>query len=63
MSKKESKVSILKTSPETVLKDYQDMMHLAEYDKIISHENETILKLNLIMDIILSGLFHTTMAA
>ena len=33
MSKKESKVSILKTSPETVLKDYQDMMHLAEYDK------------------------------
>jgi len=47
MSKKESKVSILKTSPETVLKDYQDMMHLAEYDKIISHENETILKLNL----------------
>lgn len=47
MSKLESKVSILRTSPETVVKDYEKLMHLANYDKIVSHEHETILKLNL----------------
>ncbi|MEW6614775.1 MAG: DUF362 domain-containing protein [Thermodesulfobacteriota bacterium] len=42
-----SKVAALKTSPETILDDYKDLMHLAEYDKFISKDKDTLLKLNL----------------
>ncbi len=42
-----STVSILKTSPENVVEDYQKLMHLAKYDNIIPPKNKTILKLNL----------------
>ena len=42
-----SKVAVLKTSPETVLEDYKKQMHLAEYEKAISKDKETILKINL----------------
>ncbi len=41
------KVAILKTSPQTVLEDYQKLMHLAEYEKFISKENELALKINI----------------
>jgi uncharacterized protein (DUF362 family) len=42
-----SKVVVLKTSPESVLADYTKLMHLAEYEKFISRDNDTLLKLNL----------------
>jgi uncharacterized protein (DUF362 family) len=42
-----AKVTILKTSPSTVLRDYQKLLHLAEYQKYISKESDTLIKLNL----------------
>jgi uncharacterized protein (DUF362 family) len=42
-----SKVAVLKTTPETVVEDYGKLMHLAEYEKAVSKETPTILKLNL----------------
>ncbi|MBU4353022.1 MAG: DUF362 domain-containing protein [Nanoarchaeota archaeon] len=44
---KQSKVAILRTKPETVIKDYRELMNLADYQKEISKAKETILKLNL----------------
>lgn len=41
------KVTVLKTSPKTVLKDYEKLMHLAKYEKALSKKKSTILKLNL----------------
>lgn len=41
------KVSILKTTPSTVLQDYKKLMNLADYKKAIKKSKETILKLNL----------------
>ncbi|VVB76028.1 Uncharacterised protein [Candidatus Tiddalikarchaeum anstoanum] len=42
-----SVVSILKTSPETYMKDYYKLMHLADYEKEIKRRYETIIKINL----------------
>ncbi len=42
-----SKVAVLRTSPRTILKDYQKLMHLAEYESYISKNIETLIKLNL----------------
>jgi uncharacterized protein (DUF362 family) len=42
-----SKVAILKTTPETVLDKYSELMHLAEYKNYISLEKNILLKLNL----------------
>lgn len=42
-----SKVSVIKTSHNTVLEDYQKLMHLANYEKAISKNAKTILKINL----------------
>lgn len=42
-----SRVVVLKTSPETILDDYKKLMHLAEYEKFISKDKDTLLKLNL----------------
>ncbi len=42
-----SKVSLLKTNPETVVEDYFKIMKGAEYQKSLSKEDKTILKLNL----------------
>ena len=42
-----TKVAILKTSPGTAIEDYNRLMYLAEYDKFLSKENKTIIKLNL----------------
>lgn len=41
------KVAVLKTTPETVIDDYGKLMRLAEYEKFLSKENETLIKLNL----------------
>ncbi len=42
-----SKVAVLKTSPERVLDDYARLLNLAEFEKFISKEKDTLLKLNL----------------
>jgi len=42
-----AKVAFLKTSPQTVLEDCEKLMHLADYERFISKNNETLLKLNL----------------
>lgn len=44
---KNSVVSVLKTSPKTVLKDYKNLMYLADYQKFLPKNKETVLKLNL----------------
>lgn len=47
MMKGTSIVSVIKTSPQTVLQDYRRAMELAEYWRFISKDIRTILKLNL----------------
>lgn len=42
-----SKVVVLRTSPSTVLDTYAKVMHIAEYEKYISKDIDTLLKLNL----------------
>lgn len=42
-----SKVAVLKTKPETVLQDYDKLMNLAKYKKILQKNKPLILKLNL----------------
>ena len=42
-----SKVALLKTSPRTVLEDYQRLMELAEYDKVLDPSADTALKINI----------------
>jgi uncharacterized protein (DUF362 family) len=42
-----AKVIVLKTSTESVLDDYKKLMHLADYERFISKDNTTLLKLNL----------------
>ena len=42
-----SRVVVLKTTPETVLDDYQKSMHFAEYEQILSKDVDTLIKLNL----------------
>ena len=42
-----SRVAVLKTSPETVLDTYREVMHLAEYEKFVSKDTDTLIKLNL----------------
>lgn len=42
-----SEVAVLKTTPATVLDDYKRLLHLAQYEKFITKDVDTILKLNL----------------
>ncbi|OGC77980.1 MAG: iron-sulfur cluster-binding protein [candidate division Zixibacteria bacterium RBG_16_50_21] len=42
-----SKVVVLKTSPQTVISDYSKLLRLAEYQKHIFKNQDTIIKLNL----------------
>lgn len=42
-----SKVAVMKTSPKTVINDYNQIMHEACYEKSLSKNYKTILKLNL----------------
>ena len=42
-----SKVAILKTSPETVLSDYHELMNLAGYRDVIAKDADTALKINI----------------
>ncbi len=40
------KVAVLKTTPDTVLEDYRQLMHLAGYQEALAKDVETILKIN-----------------
>ncbi|MBN2456073.1 MAG: DUF362 domain-containing protein [Sedimentisphaerales bacterium] len=42
-----SKVAVLRTTPQSVLETYKELMHLAEYDRYISRDVGTLIKLNL----------------
>jgi len=42
-----SKVVVIKTSPDTVVSDYKELMHKAEYSKYIQKKFETLIKINL----------------
>ena len=42
-----SRVAVLKTTPQTVLDTYKEIMHLAEYENFISRDIDTLIKLNL----------------
>lgn len=43
----ESRVAVLKTSPERVFEDYSKLMQMVEYESFLSKDAKTILKLNL----------------
>lgn len=43
----QAKVAVLRTSPQTILEDYKELMHLAHYQSFISKNRETLIKLNL----------------
>ncbi len=47
MSPKQSQIFIKKTSPETILQDYAELMDLAQYTKRFSNQEKTLVKLNL----------------
>lgn len=47
MRLKMSKVAVLKTHPNTVIKDYSKLMKLVEYGNFIPKQNKTIIKINL----------------
>ncbi len=40
-------MAVLRTTPQTVLDTYSQIMHLAEYEKFISKDTDTLIKLNL----------------
>ncbi|MFC2165444.1 DUF362 domain-containing protein, partial [Acidobacteriota bacterium] len=42
-----AKVVILRTKPESILEDYQDLMRKADYENFIAKDNTTLIKLNL----------------
>ena len=41
-----AKVAVLRTSPESVVEDYGKLLRLAEYEKYLSKEKMTCLKIN-----------------
>jgi uncharacterized protein (DUF362 family) len=41
------KVAVLKTTPDTVLEDYRQLMHLARYQDVLPRNRELLIKLNL----------------
>ena len=44
---KKSRVAVLKTSPETVLSDYHELMNLAGYQEVVDRQADTALKVNI----------------
>ncbi len=44
------KVAVLKTTPETVLQDYGELMRLAGYEEALPKDKDTILKINISWD-------------
>jgi len=56
------KVAIVKTSPETVLEDYARLMELAGFREALPPENDTLLKINISLANLVSGLLDRTLA-
>jgi uncharacterized protein (DUF362 family) len=44
---KKSKVAILRTTPQTILKDYHELINLAGYKEVLSQDVDTALKINI----------------
>ncbi len=42
-----SKVAILRTSPQTVLRDYHELLNLAGYQDVVAKDADTALKVNI----------------
>ncbi|MCX7626408.1 MAG: DUF362 domain-containing protein [Candidatus Sumerlaeaceae bacterium] len=42
-----AKVAFLKTSPKTILEDYARLMRLAEYEKYVPKDHDTLIKINI----------------
>lgn len=42
-----AKVAFLKTSPKTILEDYARLMHLADYERYVPKDHDTLLKINI----------------
>ena len=42
-----ARVAILRTRPETVLRDYHEVMNLAGYQDVIAKDADTALKINI----------------
>jgi len=40
-------IAVLKTSPESILADYQKLMHMADYENTLNKDTDTLIKLNL----------------
>ena len=47
MTRKNSKVFIVNSTPKTILEDYRKLMHLANYEDYYSKDKKIIIKLNL----------------
>ncbi len=43
----QSKVALLRTTPETVLEDYHKLMNMADYQDVIRKDTDTALKINI----------------
>lgn len=43
----QTQIYVVKTSPDTILEDYTNLMHLADYQSNFSHNKKTVVKLNL----------------
>jgi len=47
MMGKNSQIFVIKTSPNTILNDYQNLMHMANYERFYDKNSKIIIKLNL----------------
>lgn len=47
MTRSRPRVALLRTSPETVVRDYRELMHLAGYQDVIARDADTALKVNI----------------
>ena len=54
-----SKVAILRTKPETVLRDYHELLNLAGYQDVIARDADTALKINISWHFFFPGSFFT----
>ncbi len=46
MTRRRARVAVLRTSPETVRRDYHDLMNLAGYQDVVARDADTALKVN-----------------
>jgi hypothetical protein len=56
------KVAVLKTSPNTILDDIEQLMKLAQFEQALPKNNTTALKNQHILANLVSGLFYNSLA-